>query len=105
MNTPFQIRFKWNNTPRTISVEPGAFRSEISTIYSEIPSVRSEILEFPLYRIYRNNVHLFSICPVIDEQASKKWELIEKEREQHLPTGFTDILGQWIDDFYTRQRN
>ena len=91
MNTPFHIRFNWKNTPRTISVEPGA--------------IRSDILEFPLYRIYRNNVHLFSICPVIDEQASKKWELLEKEREQHLPTGFANLLGKWIDDFYTKSRN
>jgi hypothetical protein len=53
-----------------------------------------------LYQIYRNDVYLFSLFPVINQDCCKVWEIVEKDREPHLPNGFIEVLGNMIDLFY-----
>jgi hypothetical protein len=82
----FQIRFNWQTNQR---------RLQISTA---VPDHKEPVLS--LYHVFRNNIYLFSIQPVINAEAQKAWEIVEKDREAHLPPGFIGVLGSMIDDFY-----
>jgi hypothetical protein len=82
----FQIRFNWQTSQR---------RLQISTPISD----RKEPA-LAMYHVFRNNVYLFSIRPVINAECRKDWEIVEKDREAHLPPGFIGILGDMIDAFY-----
>ena len=82
----FQIRFNWHTSQR---------RLQISTAVADH---KEPVLS--LYHVFRNNIYLFSIRPVINAEAQKAWEIVEKEREANLPPGFIGVLGSMIDDFY-----
>jgi hypothetical protein len=82
----FQIRFNWETCQRQL---------QIST---PIANRKEPVLA--MYHVFRNNIYLFSIRPVIDAECNKIWEIIEKDREAHLPPGFIGVLGSMIDAFY-----
>jgi hypothetical protein len=81
----FQLQFSWHNDQRELKVQPAT----------------AEAQEFiSLYQIFRNDVYLFSLFPVINKDCCKVWEIVEKDREAHLPIGFIEVLGNMIDLFY-----
>ena len=82
----FTISFHWRSQDRQL---------EIRTIADT-----ARDFSISVYEVYRNNVYLFSMCPVITASCKQSWEILEKDREQHMPDGFVDFLGQRIDWHY-----
>jgi hypothetical protein len=82
----FQIKFNWRTNQRQL---------QISTA---VPDHKEPVLS--LYHVFRNDIYLFSIRPVINAECRKAWEIVEKDREEHLPPGFIGVLGSMIDEFY-----
>ena len=84
----FQIKFVWESKQREVLIRTAATAEKDPPI--------------SLYEVYRNNTHLFSVYPVLDSDCKKKWEVLEKERESHIPKGFLSALGYMIDGYYVR---
>lgn len=84
----FNIKFTWQNKQRKILIRSVA--------------VNDDNASFPLYEVYRNNIHLFSVFPVINQDSRKAWEILEKDREPHIPQAFLHALGYMIDGYYVR---
>ncbi len=83
----FIIQFNWQQKPRRINVRKAILDTHSASI--------------PVYQVYKSNVYLFSMMPVVDIDFGKSWELIEKDRLPYLPNDFVTTLGKWIDEYYT----
>lgn len=86
MADSFTIQFQWQQKPRRIHIRKA--------------EVNSGTVALPVYQVYKSNVYLFSMLPVIDIKTGKSWELIEKDRLPYLPENFIPTLGRWIDIHY-----
>ena len=88
MQENFHIKFTWENKQRQVYIR----------------SVEIEDREYsiPLYQVFRNNIHLFSVFPAINAESRKCWEVLEKDRRPHIPEGFLNALGYMIDGYYVR---
>ena len=80
----FKIRFYWKKVCRELMV-----KTDTDSTAHNSPAV---------YRIYRNDVFLFSIFPTVDAEGMMEWELGEEDRAGHIPEGFANVLGKIIDE-------
>lgn len=88
MTENFQIKFTWENKQRQV--------------YIRSVAIEDKDYSLPLYQVYRNNIHLFSVFPVITPESRKGWEVLERDRRPHIPDGFLNALGYMIDGYYVR---
>ncbi|MGZ5253077.1 MAG: hypothetical protein ACXWV4_01780 [Flavitalea sp.] len=86
MTNRFTIHFKYREQRQQVFIEQGEIHVNSNS--------------FPVYQVYKSETYLFSLCPVIDDNCSTSWELIEKDRADYMPAGFISTLGNWIDQYY-----
>lgn len=82
----FQIKFTWDNKQRQVSIRSTDLADRDYSV--------------SVYQVFRNNIHLFSLYPVINSESRKGWEVLEKDREAHIPQEFLNALGYMIDGYY-----
>lgn len=82
----FNVQFNWKNNRRQIQIRT----QKVNGCYPVIA----------IYEVLWNNTHLFTIYPTFNNNCSKVWKIVEKEREAHLPYGFINVLGNIIEDVY-----
>jgi hypothetical protein len=82
----FFIHFNWLNNKRLLEIRTPVMEKNVPII--------------SMYEVFRNNTYLFSLYPSINTESGKVWEIVEKDRESHLPPGFITVLGNMIDHFY-----
>lgn len=82
----FPLQFIWRDSTRQVQI-----RTEKAEGAEPVIAV---------YQVFWNDSFLFSIYPTFDDLSRKSWEIVEKERAQHLPPGFITVLGSMIDDVY-----
>ena len=83
----FEISFQWHSQDRQLQIKT-------------LPETERDV-SISMYQVFRNNVYLFSLYPVITATCNKSWEIVEKDREEHMPEGFIDFLGRRIDWHYS----
>jgi hypothetical protein len=82
----FHIQFNWKNTRRQVQIRTQKVKGSSPVIAT--------------YEVLWNSTHLFTIYPTFNKNCSKVWQILEKERESHLPYGFIAALGNIIEDAY-----